>query len=53
MAKEKKSANSGANRGFETKLFLTAEKLRGSMDASEYNNERNENKIMHTINYNY
>jgi hypothetical protein len=53
MAKEKKSTNSGANWGFETKLFLTAEKLRGSMDASEYNNERNENKIMHTINYNY
>jgi len=25
-----------ANLGFEAKLFLTADKLRGSMDASEY-----------------
>jgi type I restriction enzyme M protein len=35
MAKEQKSDN-GANLGFEAKLFLTADKLRGSMDASEY-----------------
>ena len=31
-----KAATSGANLGFEAKLFLTADKLRGSMDASEY-----------------
>ena len=31
-----KAATSGANLGFEGKLFLTADKLRGSMDASEY-----------------
>ena len=35
MAKEQKS-NNGANLGFEAKLFLAADKLRGSMDASEY-----------------
>lgn len=35
MDKEQKS-NNGANLGFEAKLFLTADKLRGSMDASEY-----------------
>jgi type I restriction enzyme M protein len=35
MAKEQK-INNGANLGFEAKLFLTADKLRGSMDASEY-----------------
>ena len=35
MPKEQKS-NNGANLGFEAKLFLTADKLRGSMDASEY-----------------
>jgi hypothetical protein len=35
MAKEQKT-NNGANLGFEAKLFLTADKLRGSMDASEY-----------------
>ena len=35
MAKEQKSSN-GANLGFEARLFLTADKLRGSMDASEY-----------------
>ena len=31
-----KTKSSGANLGFEAKLFLTADKLRGSMDASEY-----------------
>ena len=33
-----KSTNTAqaANLGFEAKLFLTADKLRGSMDASEY-----------------
>ena len=31
-----KVATSGANLGFEAKLFLTADKLRGRMDASEY-----------------
>ena len=31
-----KAASSGANLGFEAKLFLTADKLRGSMDAREY-----------------
>jgi type I restriction enzyme M protein len=36
MAKGKNSTNSGANLGFEAKLFLAANKLRGSMDASEY-----------------
>jgi type I restriction enzyme M protein len=36
MAKGKNSTNSGANLGFEAKLFLAADKLRGSMDASEY-----------------
>jgi len=35
MTKAQKS-NDGANLGFEAKLFLTADKLRGSMDASEY-----------------
>ena len=35
MAKEQKNSN-GANLGFEARLFLTADKLRGSMDASEY-----------------
>ncbi len=34
-AKASKKSN-GANLGFEAKLFLTADKLRGSMDASEY-----------------
>ena len=34
MAKEQKCSN-GANLGFDAKLFLTADKLRGSMDASE------------------
>jgi type I restriction enzyme M protein len=36
MAKGKSSTNSGANLGFEAKLFLAADKLRGSMDAGEY-----------------
>ena len=35
--KTKESNNQqGANLGFEAKLFLAADKLRGSMDASEY-----------------
>jgi|GEM_PF-2885073 hypothetical protein len=36
MAAESASTGSGANLGFEAKLFLTSDKLRGSMDASEY-----------------
>ena len=31
-----KAASSGANLGFEATLFQVADKLRGSMDASEY-----------------
>ena len=33
---KKSETNNGANLGFEAKLFLAADKLRGSMDASEY-----------------
>jgi type I restriction enzyme M protein len=32
----KKAADNGANLGFEEKLWLAADKLRGSMDAAEY-----------------
>ena len=33
---KKLETNNGDSLGFEAKLFLTADKLRGSMDASEY-----------------
>jgi len=36
MARQKKANDSGANLGFEEKLWLAADKLRGSMDAAEY-----------------
>jgi type I restriction enzyme M protein len=36
MAAKAASNESGANIGFEAKLFLAADKMRGSMDASEY-----------------
>ena len=36
MPKKNNSKKQGANLGFEAKLFLAADKLRGSMDASEY-----------------
>jgi len=36
MTKEQSKTSQGANLGFEAKLFLAADKLRGSMDASEY-----------------
>jgi len=36
MAAKAANSGNGANLGFEAKLFLTADKLRGSMDASEY-----------------
>lgn len=32
----KKAADNGADLGFEEKLWLAADKLRGSMDAAEY-----------------
>jgi type I restriction enzyme M protein len=35
MARKKQNTN-GANLGFEEKLWLAADKLRGSMDAAEY-----------------
>lgn len=35
-AKAKKETNGGANLGFEAQLFQAADKMRGSMDASEY-----------------
>ena len=35
-AKAKKENNGGANLGFEAQMFLAADKMRGSMDASEY-----------------
>ena len=36
MARQKKNNGNGANLGFEEKLWATADKLRGHMDASEY-----------------
>jgi len=36
MAKKGKAAGNGANLGFEEKLWASADKLRGHMDASEY-----------------
>ena len=36
MAKKENGTSQAANLGFEAKLFLAADKLRGSMDASEY-----------------
>lgn len=36
MATSSTNTSQAANLGFEAKLFLTADKLRGSMDASEY-----------------
>ena len=36
MAKTKKKNDTAANLGFEAKLWLAADKLRGSMDAAEY-----------------
>ncbi len=36
MAKAKKKNDTGANLGFEAKLWLTADKMRNNMDAAEY-----------------
>lgn len=36
MAKKQKPNGSGANLGFEEKLWAAADKLRGHMDAAEY-----------------
>ena len=36
MAKAKNNNDTGANIGFEQKLWATADALRGSMDAAEY-----------------
>ncbi|MBZ0285654.1 MAG: type I restriction-modification system subunit M [Anaerolineae bacterium] len=36
MAKKNKASTNGANLGFEEKLWQTADKLRGHMDAAEY-----------------
>jgi type I restriction enzyme M protein len=36
MARSKKTPGTGANLGFEEKLWATADKLRGHMDAAEY-----------------
>jgi len=36
MAKAKTKNDSGANLGFEAKLWLTADKMRNNMDAAEY-----------------
>ena len=36
MAKQFKKSNDTANLGFEQKLWLAADKLRGNMDAAEY-----------------
>ncbi len=36
MAKKAKAADTSANLGFETKLWLAADKLRNNMDAAEY-----------------
>src|SRR5271156_6229873 len=35
-SKAKKESNGGASLGFEAQMFLAADKMRGSMDASEY-----------------
>ena len=36
MTTNKNGSTQAANLGFEAELFLAADKLRGSMDASEY-----------------
>lgn len=46
MAREKKAragSSSGANLGFEAKLWATADTLRGSMDAAEYSSHASHN----------